>query len=237
MYPKVKVRNSEQEKKLIEQEERSLLLLKVLESLSLQENPSVPSIINSGKDSGNDLPTLIAKIPKSYIPKSATASISASKEEHKDMKGIEEDKPNIRASAVPRPRAVLSSPDNDGMIGHRNRLPSERTSILKRHNLGQDASPQSNFRCIRSASPISTRRGTKETTDNMVKTESPANVRRGAKEATINNVKVDSSMITRRGSKEATDAKNHFSGKKGPEPTIPKQNGYLRKGKPSSIGT
>ncbi|PON44370.1 hypothetical protein PanWU01x14_267590 [Parasponia andersonii] len=44
---------------------------------------------------------------------------------------VKDSKPNVRASSVPRPRAVLSSPDNDGMIGSRNKLVDKRGSALK----------------------------------------------------------------------------------------------------------
>ncbi|PQQ16253.1 uncharacterized protein Pyn_00829 [Prunus yedoensis var. nudiflora] len=55
--------------------------------------------------------------------------------EMKDSKMEELSKQNIRASSIPRPRAVLSSPENDMVIGNKNRIKAERPSALKNHNL------------------------------------------------------------------------------------------------------
>ncbi|XP_024032622.1 uncharacterized protein LOC112095172, partial [Morus notabilis] len=97
----------------------------------------------------------IAKVPKSYMlniavsftndtPKVAMPKISVIKEEEKDNKKVdyEDGKQNIRACSVPRPRAVLSSPDNDLAIGNRNRSKTERLSVLKTSKLPQNRHSQ-----------------------------------------------------------------------------------------------
>ncbi|KAJ6725819.1 hypothetical protein OIU79_004053 [Salix purpurea] len=51
----------------------------------------------------------------------------------------EEDRPNIRASSIPRPRAVLSSPDNDAVIGNNyNKTKVARSSALKNSKVIQN---------------------------------------------------------------------------------------------------
>ncbi|KAL4190548.1 hypothetical protein AMTRI_Chr07g25240 [Amborella trichopoda] len=52
-----------------------------------------------------------------------------------------EDRPNIRASPLPRPRAVLSSPVNDEVLGNRNKLTQVRTSATKKSNPLQPTNP------------------------------------------------------------------------------------------------
>ncbi|KAM4117009.1 hypothetical protein ACJW30_02G092000 [Castanea mollissima] len=59
-----------------------------------------------------------------------------------DKKIDEDDKINVRASSILRPRAVLSSPDNDVMIGNKNRVKAKRPSCLKNHNLVQSRHTQ-----------------------------------------------------------------------------------------------
>ncbi|OVA02319.1 hypothetical protein BVC80_9099g119 [Macleaya cordata] len=165
VYPKVKVREQEEEDDddfRLQEEKNSLMLLKVFESLALKVQNS------PGKEYQSDSPPSVARIPKFYSPILAAPSISSSKGEQKNEKQIEEDtKSNIRASSVPRPRAVLSSPDNDGLIGHINQLSRERPSVLKKNGLGENPRAQSkvNPRCVKARSPINTRREPKETTD------------------------------------------------------------------------
>ncbi|KAI3973407.1 hypothetical protein MKW92_031502 [Papaver armeniacum] len=79
----------------------------------------------------------------------------------KHEKQIEEDtKSNNGASSVLRPRAVLSSPDNDGMIGHINRLSRVLPSVTKKKDLGEKTCVPSkvNPRCVKAKSPVNTRR-------------------------------------------------------------------------------
>ncbi|WJX12281.1 hypothetical protein P8452_02796 [Trifolium repens] len=49
----------------------------------------------------------------------------------KDGNTDDENKVNIRASSIPRPRAVISSPENDQVIGNRNKIGKGRLSASK----------------------------------------------------------------------------------------------------------
>lgn len=49
----------------------------------------------------------------------------------KDGNSDDENKVNIRASSIQRPRAVVSSPENDILIGNRNKIGNGRQSALK----------------------------------------------------------------------------------------------------------
>ncbi|CAB79141.1 putative protein [Arabidopsis thaliana] len=70
----------------------------------------------------DDLQIYVAKIPKIYIP-SVLMSQSESKEMNKPIRGADiEVKPITKASPTLRPRAVVSSPDNDAMIGNMNMI-------------------------------------------------------------------------------------------------------------------
>ncbi|GLU22296.1 hypothetical protein SLE2022_383840 [Rubroshorea leprosula] len=101
MYPKVKVR-LEQDK----DDSGSILSFALVESFSSQEKEN---------QWDSDSPPIVARVTKAN-------SISASKVVNNQKNNGEERKLSERAASVPRPRAVLSSPDNDGMIGNRNRL-------------------------------------------------------------------------------------------------------------------
>lgn len=138
MYPKVKVREQND-----------------------QEDFKGPSLLPFNDDSffpakeHEDIsPSYVAKIPKSYVPNvhmSTTSvseslimpTISASKGAGEIDKNLDEDdKINIRANSILRPRAVLSSPDNDMMIGNNNRVKAKRPSGLKNPNLVQSRHAQ-----------------------------------------------------------------------------------------------
>ncbi|CAH8275804.1 unnamed protein product [Arabidopsis lyrata] len=70
----------------------------------------------------DDFQIHVAKIPKIYIP-SVLMSESESKEMNKRIRGADiEVKPTTKASPILRPRAVVSSPDNDAMIGNINMI-------------------------------------------------------------------------------------------------------------------
>ncbi|RZC88680.1 hypothetical protein C5167_016536 [Papaver somniferum] len=141
------------------------MLLKVFETLSLQVQAS------PGKELENDIPPSVARVPKLYSPVLAAPSTSSSKGEQKHEKQIEEDtKSNNEASSVLRPRAVLSSPDNDGMIGHINRLSRVLPSVMKKKDLGEKTCVPGkvNPRCVKAKSPVNTRRKSKETSETKV---------------------------------------------------------------------
>ncbi|XP_026435899.1 uncharacterized protein LOC113333687 isoform X2 [Papaver somniferum] len=146
-------------------EKNCLMLLKVFETLSLQVQAS------PGKELENDIPPSVARVPKLYSPVLAAPSTSSSKGEQKHEKQIEEDtKSNNEASSVLRPRAVLSSPDNDGMIGHINRLSRVLPSVMKKKDLGEKTCVPGkvNPRCVKAKSPVNTRRKSKETSETKV---------------------------------------------------------------------
>ncbi|XP_060671236.1 uncharacterized protein LOC132803348 [Ziziphus jujuba] len=66
------------------------------------------------------------------MPSVAIPTISVpEKAEKKNEKFEEDNQQNIGASSIPRPRAVLSSPNNDVVIGNKNRVKTERPSVLK----------------------------------------------------------------------------------------------------------
>ncbi|THG19758.1 hypothetical protein TEA_008312 [Camellia sinensis var. sinensis] len=118
----------------------------------------------------DDSPPSIVRIPKSYIANSAIPMIPLPKGEGKSSnkkKAMEDSRPNIRSSPIPRPRAVLSSPVNDGVIGGRNKAKIEVLSGLKDHNLRQTRHTQCKVIPRRSTveTPITTKRESKEAAD------------------------------------------------------------------------
>nr|XP_027120161.1 uncharacterized protein LOC113737105 isoform X2 [Coffea arabica] len=92
MYPKVKVREQEDYDDQYEFETRSLQSLKTPECFSLNDFSSP-----------DNSPTSVVRVPR--FDSSTSGAIS-----NRKQKLLEENKTNIRASPIPRPRAVLSSP-------------------------------------------------------------------------------------------------------------------------------
>ncbi|XP_052294218.1 uncharacterized protein LOC102611210 isoform X2 [Citrus sinensis] len=127
MYPRPRVRIKEQQQEEEKAENHfsppndkgSILFLRVLESLALPDSSST-------KENQSGSPPSIARIKK--------ACNSASKDISKDIKQ------NHKVRSVMRPRAVLSSPDNDRLIGNGNKFDNKRCSsstkklILDRQN-------------------------------------------------------------------------------------------------------
>ncbi|XP_024018433.1 uncharacterized protein LOC21398946 [Morus notabilis] len=133
MYPKVKVRASEQEDRLSPQNDRKAeLFFTSPEFISME-----------AKENRSSSPLPIVRILKAHaLEEHSTKQLSsASKVENNRRPLVKDAKPNVRACSVPRPRAVLSSPDNDGMIGSRNELINERRSALKTHNTREEKGP------------------------------------------------------------------------------------------------
>ncbi|XAR48926.1 hypothetical protein NMG60_11031917 [Bertholletia excelsa] len=125
MYPSLKVREVEEGPRFLEG----------FESLSVRDSDS------SVRKCEDDSPCPKVRVPKCYISISSIPAIPLPKGEGKNnnkKKDEEDSKPKIRASSVPQPRAVLSSPDNDGMIGGRNKTKLGLLSGLKDYNLCQD---------------------------------------------------------------------------------------------------
>ncbi|XP_023538648.1 uncharacterized protein LOC111799527 isoform X5 [Cucurbita pepo subsp. pepo] len=133
IYPKVKVReeNELDDHPAVNEQKRSYLLsLKDLESLFLEDSSN-----SSGKEHRVS-PSSTAKVPKVYSPNVVKPSTSESQADKRC------NKVNTRASSIPMPRAVLSSPENDLMIGKKNRKPTEKPSVLKNHNSVQSRHSQ-----------------------------------------------------------------------------------------------
>ncbi|KAL2463521.1 uncharacterized protein Fot_53177 [Forsythia ovata] len=133
MYPRVKVKKQVEEDDQYAYEKTSLQSMKAFKWLSLNDFSS-----------SDEPPPSIVKIPGSHVPKSPTSTISASKGEanNKTKTVLEENRKNVRASSVPRPRAVLSSPDNDGIIGSKTKTRRELHSSTKNHNMNQNRHTQ-----------------------------------------------------------------------------------------------
>ncbi|PIN05001.1 hypothetical protein CDL12_22461 [Handroanthus impetiginosus] len=132
MYPKVKVRVQREEADQYAYEKNSLESLKAFEWLSLHH-----------VSSSDESPQPVVRVPRSYAPKSPTPSFLASKEETNKKKAVvEENQKNISASSAPRPRAVLSSPDNDEIIGSKAQARRELLSGLKNQNPCQNRHTQ-----------------------------------------------------------------------------------------------
>lgn len=89
---------------------------------------------------------LIPRVPvaEDFRDSSLTSDLSGHGGLEKDGNTDDENKVNIRASSIPRPRAVISSPENDQVIGNRNKIGKGRLSASKnstvspnRHALAQ----------------------------------------------------------------------------------------------------
>ncbi|KAJ7955485.1 Atp-dependent rna helicase dbp-7 [Quillaja saponaria] len=145
MYPKVKVRveRDQEDHPALHDDD---LGLKALVSLSIHESSSP---VRDRKDSSL---TPNAKVPLSYVPHvpiprvpvseglgfCSSLAIESLAFAGAENNNIYEDKVNIRASTIPRPRAVLSSPDNDVMIGNKNRIKDDQRSASKNCSFGQN---------------------------------------------------------------------------------------------------
>eukprot|EP00257_Ricinus_communis_P020117 XP_015579278.1 uncharacterized protein LOC8266713 [Ricinus communis] len=120
MYPRVRVRKQEQQEEEEEyelsppKENGALLFLKIIESLALQEKEN---------QSLSPPAASITRTTKPNVSGLATPPVSASKVK------------NTKPQPISRPRAVLSSPANDGIIGTRSKVnKSGRSSGLRKCN-------------------------------------------------------------------------------------------------------
>ncbi|XP_065880109.1 uncharacterized protein [Euphorbia lathyris] len=133
VYPKVKVGTEGEWHKY---NCTSLLSLKDVPFLVLQDSCFPVKVYRDMSPP----PPLIARVPKSYVsniilptnidlpPESAS--------EGSDKKS-NSDRPNIEANSVPRPRAVLSSPDKNAGNRTKNRVKALQPSASKNHNVPQ----------------------------------------------------------------------------------------------------
>ncbi|KAK9087761.1 hypothetical protein Syun_030155 [Stephania yunnanensis] len=157
-YPRVRVRVAPEED-LIEELEKGnggLDLVMGFDSSSL-----------NGNDFNSDSPPSIARVPKNYVPGLATPPVPSCKGDGNNKTVVEESRPNIRASSVPRPRAVLSSPDNDEIIGKRKQLSQDRSSLLKRRSPGPNTiiNGKISSSCVKSKTTTNVKSSLKEKTD------------------------------------------------------------------------
>ncbi|KAK1266557.1 hypothetical protein QJS04_geneDACA000083 [Acorus gramineus] len=131
MYPKVKVR-TEDEPIVVKQDTPSPPICK-FGSLSIEECYSLFVAIASGVDEFQDYSSPASATPSDTLPpRIPKPTFSGSKVKNNQEKN-EDSRTNIRASSAPRPRAVISSPDNDGMIGSQNEKSSARRTIVRAH--------------------------------------------------------------------------------------------------------
>ncbi|KAK4388099.1 hypothetical protein Sango_2416500 [Sesamum angolense] len=128
VYPKVKVTEEIEEVDECDYEKSSLRSLKTFEWLSVDHFPS------SGASQ-----RLAVRIPDLSVLKSSRPSFQGSKEKMKNKQRtiVTKNQKNGRATSAPRPRAVLSSPDNDGIRRSKTQTRKELVSALKSHNLCQ----------------------------------------------------------------------------------------------------
>ncbi|RAL38343.1 hypothetical protein DM860_002321 [Cuscuta australis] len=97
--------------------------------------------------SKDDYPTSIARIPTAHISGSSKPVTSTSTGNSKSQKTSSEMEAKTRAGLVSRPRAVLSSPDNDKMAGTAFDKPKVDTTKLGRDSPSEGA--QTQFKEIR----------------------------------------------------------------------------------------
>ncbi|KAI5566062.1 hypothetical protein BDE02_14G161900 [Populus trichocarpa] len=134
MYPKIKVRKQEEDEESSPPNDH-------VSTPSLRVKSESPSVEGCGshaseEENQSDSSPSMARFAKPYFVRNLKARpFSASKGKLKDNRRIGENrKLSFGAKSALRPRAVLSSPDNDGIIGKRNKWKNERTLTLKSCN-------------------------------------------------------------------------------------------------------
>lgn len=142
MYPRVKVKEQDQDQD--HHQQKALMDYKISSVLSLKDVLFL-SMLDSYfpvKRNQDVSPMPTARIPKSYVPEiekpSDSSSQSSEEAEKNKTKADEEGRPNIRVSSTPRPRAVISSPENDAVIGNKNRIKGEYRTALKNNDVVQN---------------------------------------------------------------------------------------------------
>ncbi|XP_071940668.1 uncharacterized protein [Coffea arabica] len=156
MYPKVKVREQEDYDDQYEFETRSLQSLKTPECFSLNDFSSP-----------DNSPTSVVRVPRFDSSTSVSSLVIKGAISNRKQKLLEENKTNIRASPIPRPRAVLSSPDNDQMIGSKNKPKGDILASMKRQSLFENRHARCKVtpRPVAADGSISTRTSLKEVPD------------------------------------------------------------------------
>ncbi|XWS13917.1 hypothetical protein CRYUN_Cryun36dG0079900 [Craigia yunnanensis] len=153
MYPRVKVEEQDQDDQHAMEDYKISSVLSLKDVLSLSMLDSYFPV----KRHQDVSPMRTARIPKSYVPEVEKPSDSAPEEAEKNKTKIDEEaRPNIRVSSTPRPRAVISSPDNDAVIGNKNRIKGEYRTALKNNNMVQNRHTTRSH--IFARSPVKTRK-------------------------------------------------------------------------------
>ncbi|CAI9118032.1 OLC1v1019534C1 [Oldenlandia corymbosa var. corymbosa] len=146
MYPRVKVRGQEEYDDQFEYGKRSLQSLKVPEFLS-----------SSDFSSPDDSPTSVVRVPQ--LDSSYPGAMNDRK-----PKILEENGASFKANPVFRPRAVLSSPDNDQIFGSKNKTRGESSPCSKKNG----SIPSRHTKCkvvrgpVTADGPLNTRTDVKE---------------------------------------------------------------------------
>lgn len=160
MYPRVRVKELEDP---VPRQVAAGYLFRVIESLSLEDNGLTKSAVSDhiSKDK-IDSNKSYTRNPRLNSKDWLTPSASTLKE--KSAKGCDEENiSNTKADSVPRPRAVLSSPDNDDIIGNQNK----RIQEWRRPTKGQASD---NNRMINRHNPVTGKR-TSSTQRSYMKTQ------------------------------------------------------------------
>ncbi|KAF7837418.1 hypothetical protein G2W53_005900 [Senna tora] len=139
-----------------------------------------------------------AKVAKCYVPQAPIPRVPVSEDlgvcnKVSDSSGLtrvekdgnfDEDKVNIRASSIPRPRAVISSPDNDTMIGNKNRMKNERLPASKKHAVLQNRHALCKVKSSNNTENPPNTRKPKEAAEKSSNITDPVQKRRPTKSAT-----------------------------------------------------
>ncbi|PSR89735.1 Testis-expressed sequence 15 protein, partial [Actinidia chinensis var. chinensis] len=141
-YPRVKVRLQEQDDVLIslEKDDKSIPGFK-----NVSQSPSVIGSSVKGKQNGSLTLPSCAKIPETDVPKLEIPLSSLSKGPTKNSRRARDvrDDPKLswKPNSISRPRAVLSSPENDKTIGSQNKKNIKRPLLsLKKQGLQHSTS-------------------------------------------------------------------------------------------------
>ncbi|KAL4273110.1 hypothetical protein GQ457_13G026330 [Hibiscus cannabinus] len=136
VFPRVKVKDQDRDDQQVIKDYKinSVLSLKDVLFLSMLDS----SFPVKRHEDVSPMPT--ARIPKSYVPEVEKHSDTSSEGSEKSKTKAEEEeaRPNIRASSTPRPRAVISSPDNDAVIRYKNKIEGRQPTALKNHDTVQN---------------------------------------------------------------------------------------------------
>ncbi|XP_020276235.1 uncharacterized protein LOC109850599 [Asparagus officinalis] len=121
------------------------------------------------------------RIHESHPKDSLTPSPVQSKGTNDDRLD-EDNKTNIRASSVPMPRAVLSSPDNDELIGSQNQSIREKQTPLRRQTLKSNDITSQQSQLSREKITLTKRPASSPKTEGQTKIENTHSTRKSCTE-------------------------------------------------------